>query len=183
MQNPVHCLQSVNCRRQVDAWRKARKFAVLLAENAATHQMAGAATVFLKAAEAVLPPPFPTLAKPRCLSELARQLLVVSRGEAVFRCCRLTSRWSCCRRAAEARRGALTFNTVCRMLCLKPETGTEPSQGFRGDALHTERFPSDLCVLYSNDLHRMRGPYALCPYEICDAGFPAGLMRVVPSCP
>lgn len=52
------------CRQQVQQWRRRRSFVVLVAEDRASGELLGSATVSLAQPEAALPPPFPT-SKPR----------------------------------------------------------------------------------------------------------------------
>jgi hypothetical protein len=47
-------------RRQLERWQRQRQFVVLLAEDTATGQLLGTATLSLTRCEAALPPPFPT---------------------------------------------------------------------------------------------------------------------------
>ncbi|EFN55373.1 hypothetical protein CHLNCDRAFT_134424 [Chlorella variabilis] len=51
-------------RQQVQQWRRRRSFVVLVAEDRASGELLGSATVSLAQPEAALPPPFPT-SKPR----------------------------------------------------------------------------------------------------------------------
>lgn len=59
-------------RRQLDKWRRARQFCVLVAEDPVTGQLLGSATLSMLRPEAALPPPLPSAAPWRAyLSNMA----------------------------------------------------------------------------------------------------------------
>ena len=61
----VPVLGALRCRRQLDKWRRSRKFAVLLAHDE-TGSLVGCATLSLLRCEAAWPPPLPTSKPFRC---------------------------------------------------------------------------------------------------------------------
>jgi ribosomal protein S18 acetylase RimI-like enzyme len=63
---PRLCPLTRPCRRQLERWQRQRQFVVLLAEDIATGQLLGTATLSLTRCEAALPPPFPTSKLLRC---------------------------------------------------------------------------------------------------------------------